>query len=120
MMTPTKLESLLGRAIAPRMWVWLWLSVALVIGVWWVADHMIKVLLWKVVILTVCSFLGDKIARGMENSNERPHELLREAAELRAAGFVEAARELWRRADGIYLRRALIISACVIAGALGT
>jgi hypothetical protein len=131
---PTGLERLLGRAMMPRMWAWLWLSVVLVIAVWWVAQHMLTVLLWKVVILTVCGFLGDKIARGMENSNERPHSLLSHAKELRLPHVVfvdgppimpsdrelDAAESLERRADAIYLRRALIISACVIAGALGT
>lgn len=123
-MTPTKLESLIGRAIAPRMWVWMWLSLILVIVVAYVANHMLTVLLWKVVIITVCGFLGDKIARGAEASNLRPHDLLRQARTLREEPYSEAmeriAGQLEARADAAYMRRAIIIGACVIAGALGT
>lgn len=131
---PTRLEVVLGRAakflFAPRMAVWLWLSVVLLVGVWWFAAHMLKVVLYKVVLLTIAGFVGDKIARGSESSNKRPHEMLARAKEIAVevekmdprdrTDAVADMHHLERRADAAYLRRAILIGAAMIAAALGT
>lgn len=104
----------------PRMGWWMWLSIMLIGGVAFVAAHMLKVLLWKAVLITLAAFLGDKVARAMERGNKRPHELLERAQELHALGLFEQSTVLSTRADAIYMRRALIISAAMIAAALGS
>lgn len=119
--TPTRLERAIVRVLAPRMAAWLWVSLILLVAVWWFAEHMLKVLLYKGVIITLAAFLGDKIVRAIETRNRRPHELLEEATALRSRpGQEERAWQLEQLAHGIYYRRALVIGACVIAGALGS
>lgn len=128
--TPSALEARIGNVLKgialPRMSVWLYVSIALLGAVWYFASHMLGVILFKAVIITICSFLGDKVARAVEASNRRPHELLAEAEALRVGivkatpADIERAWQLEQLAHGIYYRRALIIGACVIAGALGS
>lgn len=111
-------EAWVARLTFPRMGWWLWITIALVVGVAFLARHMLTVLLWKATLLTLAAFLGDKIARTVERRNARPHELLEQAGQLREAGG--AWEHLERRADAIYLRRAIIIGAAMVAAALGT
>jgi hypothetical protein len=113
----SRLERVIGNLIAPRMGWWLYLSIALLLGVAYFAAPMLKVILYKAVILTLAAFIGDKIARHLEDSNERPHELLERAT---AEQNIELALDLARRADAAYYRRAIIVAAAMIAAALGT
>lgn len=129
----TRFEKFLARVVAPRMGIWLYVSLALLALVWWFAAPMLKVILYKAVILTLTGFLGDKIARAMEGKNPRPHELLEDAQRLKDSylrvypdfggppvAAIDRIRELERRADAVLYRRALIIAAAMVAGALGT
>lgn len=117
------LESGLGRFLrilfVPRMGVWLWISIVLLIAIWWFAEHMLKVILYKGVLLTLAAFLCDKIARGIERSGKRPHELLQEADAIRARDW-ERSWQLEQLAQNVYHRRAIIIAAGMIAAALGS
>lgn len=130
----TRIERALGRIVWPRMSVWLYLSIALLVLVWWFAAPMLKVILYKAVILTLMAFLGDKIARAMEGKGPRPHELVEQAEAMRkqhtdvfgSSGphpptFENLlAQEYMRRADAVLYRRAVIIATAMVAGALGT
>jgi hypothetical protein len=116
--TPTAFERWIGRLVAPRMGGWLYLTLVLLALVWWFAEHMLKVLLYKGVIITMAAFMGDKIARAMEGRGPRPHQL-REEAELKAQTY-EDVRAFHQRADAILYRRAIVIAAVVIAAALGS
>lgn len=117
-----------GAIAWPRMGLWFWLSVALIIAIAFLASHMLKVLLWKVALATTMAFLGDKIVRLMERRNARPHELLEEARLVESGE--KPAPDMWftmpyvtdlrRRADAIYYRRAIVMGAAMLAGALGT
>jgi hypothetical protein len=133
----TRLERAIANFFAPRMGWWLYLSIALLAGVAYFALPMLKVILYKVVILTLMGFIGDKIARHLEDTNKRPHELLGMAWAMLVPPTPAPGQDLgpvvldkqqqidlavhWeRRADAIYYRRAIVIAAAMIAGALGT
>jgi hypothetical protein len=128
------IEAKIGRALKflllPRMGIWLWISVLLLALVWFFAEHMLKVILYKAVLCTLAGFVGDKIARAMEASSRRPHELLQEAERLlaRSSGRLRAdadalrarAWQLEQIAQNVYHRRAIVIAAAMIAAALGS
>lgn len=107
----------LGRLATPRMGIWLLTTLVLLGALWWAAAHMLKVVLYKAVLLTMAAFLGDKIARTVERRNLRPHELLQAAADARDD---DRRFQLESLAHGIYYRRALVIGAAMIAAALGS
>jgi len=128
----TAAERAIARFFAPRMLVWLLLTLVLIGALFWLARHMLPVLLWKVTLLSTAAFFGDKIARAIEWRNRRPHELLETAAKCYGRAHdlrnpddergMDLARgwQLEQRADGIYQRRAIVIGCAMIAAALGS
>lgn len=110
----------IGRFFAPRMGIWLYLSIAMVVGVWWAAGHMLKILLWKLVLLTIAGFIGDKIARFMEGNAPRPHQLREWARASGEQGNLDDAAQLEARANSVLNRRAAIIVGAMIAAALAS
>ncbi len=109
-----------ARLLTPRMGLWLLLTLLLLGALWWVAPHMLKVVLYKAVLLTLAAFLGDKVARTIERRNARPHEWMEEAKRFAEKRRFELAEGCYRRVDAIYLRRAIVVGAFAIAAALGS
>lgn len=100
-----------------RMSLWLWITLLLIVAIGFMAPHMLSVLAWKASLLTMAAYLGYWICRAAEASVGRPHELLEEASAQK-----DPARswQLEQLAAAAYQRRAWVISACLIAAALGT
>lgn len=110
-------EAWVARLTFPRMGWWLWITIALVVGVAFLARHMLTVLLWKATLLTLAAYLGYFVARHAEKRSGRPHELLEQAALMSDSA---RRRELEDRADRALGRRALYIVGFAVAAALGT
>jgi hypothetical protein len=119
--------------VAPRMGLWLWLSIALAVLIWFLAPHMVKVSTYKLSNITIAAYLGYWLARALEGGR-RPHEL---EAQARAAletpwprGSITEkefwgqqytiAHELRREANQIRWRRVAIVAVCIIGAALGS
>ena len=113
-----KLESLLVGVFAHRMSIWLWGSVAGLVALFVLARHMVGVVGFKVVLLTTAGYLGYWISRMLERG-QRPHQLMNDAAQARAGGDLERAWQLEQLAANLSMRRSWIVSACLIASALG-
>lgn len=125
--------------VAHRMSMWLWVSIALSVAIFFVARHMLSVLLWKVVLLTIAGYIGYTLSLAIEgalalrgdNRRKRPHEIQQEALELRAAAATmpedsaaaaiarERAWQLEQMAVNMLWRRSMIVSAALIASAMG-
>lgn len=115
-----------------RMSLWLYASIVGLVLLFFFARHMVGVVGFKVVLLTVAGYLGYWISRALERG-QRPHQLLEEAAKLRStldslqphvaddlgAGWGALANQLEARADALSLRRTIIVAACLVASALG-
>jgi hypothetical protein len=123
-------EAIKGVFIHRNSW-WLWLSIALMVGIWYLARHMVSVALFKLALITIATYVGYLASLAMEGAlgigkgrRQRPHELMADAAALRAASPSSArandrAWELDQLAAAMLWRRAMIVCGAMIASALG-
>jgi hypothetical protein len=124
-------EGVLERAIlalvSHRMSLWLWVSVALLVAIFFLARHMIGVALFKLALMTIAMYVGYagslaiEGALGFGKRRMRPHEYQAEAAQLRAdhGNADPRAWELDQIAAWMLLRRTIIVAAALLASALG-
>lgn len=127
--------------VAHRMSLWMWISIAIGVAIYFLAQHMIQVALFKLGLITIASYLGYWIARFLERG-ERPHEFFMQAEMLRVqarelaatttnaderdrakddkvGGFLTDAYNLQRQGEAIMYRRTAIVCASLLASALG-
>jgi hypothetical protein len=121
----------LKNLVFPRMGLWLWMSIALLGLIWFLAPHMVKVAAYKLALITIAAYIAYWISRGLEGG-VRPHQLEREAAQSEenvrfgkigrplADHVMTQAGNLRRAAEAIRVRRCYIVCACMIAVALGS
>lgn len=101
-----------------RLWIWAAVTLALMVVVWLIAPQMVKVSLYKLSLITAAAWVGYRLDLAIGEPT-RPHELLKEAGEVRAAN-PERAWQLESLACDRYKRRALTVAAVMIAAALGS
>ena len=120
---PNQLEQVLAALIFPRMGLWLYISIALCALIWFLAPHMVKVGAYKLALITVAAFIGYHINRALESRGWRPHNLVKQANMLKEEPSEASQRHSWECAQlaaAAYQRRAWVVSACMIAAALGS
>jgi hypothetical protein len=133
----TKIEQVLLAPFVHRNSWWMWLSVFLLVVIYYKARHMVDVALFKLALITIATYVGYLASLAMEGAlgfagkkrRKRPHEYQADALELRAvaatrppaAGEPALARawELEQLAAAMLWRRAMIVSAAMIAAAMG-
>lgn len=140
-------EAMLAGLVFPRMGLWLYASIALCVLIWFLAPHMVKVGAYKLALITVAAFIGYHISRALESRGWRPHELIGKAKNCQKRSYLDQfpkhllteqedrvkagevdldvvvcqrAWELEQLAAAAYQRRAWVVSACMIAAALGS
>lgn len=129
-------EAIMGVFIHRNSW-WLWLSVALLLGIWYLARHMVSVALFKLALITIATYVGYLASLAMEGAlglqgkrRQRPHEYQADAQALRDALVGNASPEMktfayeraWQLdqlAAAMLWRRAMLVSAAMIAISLG-
>lgn len=112
-----KIESAIVGLFAHRMSLWLWASVAGLVALYFLARHMVGVVGFKVVLMTIAGYLGYWISRLLERG-QRPHVLYDRGEQLAGTDPI-AADAYFQRADALALRRTLVVAACLVASALG-
>lgn len=120
--------------VAHRMSAWLWISVGLLVAVFFTARHQLSVVLFKLTLMTIGGYLGYVLSLAAEGAlrgsdrAKRPHEYRADAAELRASvtiddphyAEVHALAWQWEQlAAAMLWRRAMICSAALLAAAFG-
>lgn len=110
-----------------RMSLWLWISVALLVAIFFLARHMIGVVVFKLSLLTIAGYVGYGLSLAVEgclkhgeDRARRPHEYRADARQALAAGNAERGWQLEQLAAAMLWRRAMIVSACLLAAALGS
>jgi hypothetical protein len=138
---PSRLDTILHAFFLHRMSLWLWISVALLVAIFFLARHMIGVALFKLALMTIAMYVGYAGSLAVEGAlglrassrRKRPHEYQADAQDFRdcADGVDEGmsdmdratargrAWELDQLAAAMLWRRAMIVSAALIASALG-
>lgn len=124
--TATRIEQALVTLVAHRNSWWLWLSVVLMVAIYFLARHMVGVALFKLALLTIAMYVGYVGSLAMEgaigsaaNRRKRPHEYMADADAARAAGDKERGWQLDQFAAAMLWRRAMIVSAAMLAVAMG-
>lgn len=114
--------------VFPRMGLWLWLSIGLIVLIWILAPHMVKVSAYKLSLITIAAYVGYWISRGLEGG-VRPHDLERTGRQLIACSEPDQVQrdlkqssgyDMLRRAEVVRTRRCYIVCAVMLAVALGS
>lgn len=132
-------EGFKGIFIHRNSW-WMWLSVLLVYLIYQLANNMIQVVLLKIALITIGTYLGYLASLAMEGAlglhgsarRKRPHELMADAQQLRdRADGVDYMGDRWRghaharasaleaQANSMLWRRAVLVGAAMLAVANG-
>jgi hypothetical protein len=133
----TALERGILMIFAHRMSLWLWLSVALLVAIFFLARHQIGVVVLKLALMTVGGYLGYVLSLALEGALRgddramRPHEYRAAGEKLRAevegqvwadparAAAFARAWELDQLAAAMLWRRSMVVSAALLMLALG-
>lgn len=86
----------------PRMWLWTIISVGLLLALYFIRPEQLQVVLYKAALVTVAATLAYWVDRSLYPYNDRPHQCI---------GGIHIV--------GAWLRRALIVLACVLGMTLG-
>ncbi|SFQ51396.1 putative holin [Ectopseudomonas toyotomiensis] len=90
------------RRLLPRMTVFAVISILLLVAIWYVRPEQLQVVLYKASLITIGAVLGYYIDRALFLVEARPHQCI---------GGIHIV--------GAWLRRALIVLACVLGMTLG-
>lgn len=99
----------IGRFALPRMWVWLYLSIALVALVWIMAPHMVKVIVFKLSMAPIATVFFYWAHRTVCRGIPGPRELWTQANKTREEGNDERAWQLEKLMLNILLQRTILI-----------
>lgn len=125
---------MISKILTHRMSLWLWISIGLLIAIYFLARHMVGVVIYKIALITIAGYVGYGLSLAIEGAMgraaaKRPHEYRADAAIVRgqANGFTAASRaealdrawQLEQLAAWMLWRRAAIVAAVLVASALG-
>lgn len=119
-----------------RMSLWLWISLGLLVAIYFLARHMVSVALYKLALITIGGYVGYVLSLALEGTlgfpgkrRFRPHELQafghacrKEATAKTIAARAELLEHAWQyelTAIHMLWRRAVIVGAVLIAAAMG-
>ncbi|MEA1605753.1 putative holin [Pseudomonas spirodelae] len=91
-----------SRSILPRMWLWTIITLCLMVALALIRPEQLQVVLYKAGLVTLGAVLGYWIDRSLFTDASRPHECI---------GGIHIV--------GAWLRRALIVLACILGLTLG-
>ncbi|HLD67837.1 MAG TPA: putative holin [Pseudomonas sp.] len=86
----------------PRMWLWTLITVGLLLALLFIRPEQLQVVLYKGALVTLAAVLGYWIDRSLYPYSDRPHQCI---------GGIHIV--------GAWLRRALIVLACILGMTLG-
>lgn len=119
-----------------RMGLWLWISIALLVAIFFLSRHAINVTLYKIALITIAGYIGYMLSLAIEGcvkvgpaQRKRPHEMQQEAALLRGRAErlkmpekFEAHDRAWQLeqlAVHMLWRRSVVVGAVLLAAAMG-
>lgn len=114
----SKIRSFFAEALAGRMSLWLWVTLALVAVVAIVAPLQIMVMLSKLVLVTLAAWLGYWIDRAMF-PYARPHEFLDDSKEEKAEATQGVLEVKGVAFEWCMMRRAVVVVGVMLAVSLG-
>lgn len=119
-----------------RMGAWLWISVALLVAIYFLARHQIGVAIYKLALITIGGYVGYVLSLALEGTlgfagkrRFRPHELQafghacrKEAGAKTVAARAELLEHAWQyelAAIHMLWRRAMTVGFVLVAAAMG-